>query len=411
MPLRALARAQRRAARSGRRASRGTRSSTAAASAAGRSSTTRASAPSTGRRPRNWRSRRSSRTAFPIRLTGRRRRARHVQPAPRGVPRRQHERKRHVPLQALPQARAAFEIHNSPLSEIAVIGFEFGYNVQEPRRLVVWEAQYGDFINGAQVIIDQFVTSARAKWGQTPSLVFLLPHGYEGQGPEHSSARPERILQAAADINLRLANCTTAAQYFHLLRRQALLLEADPLPLFVLTPKSLLRHPAVASTPLELAEGRFRARHRRRGAPRRARAQVDAARAVQRQGLRRPRDRVSSREAARHGGRRARRAALPLPRRADRSGRCSASYPNLREVVWLQEEPANMGAWEFVRPLLEPNSRQAAPVCPLQLHRPPAQRQPVRGLGGVARAEPASARRPGVRGRRRQRRPPSSSRR
>ncbi len=106
-------------------------------------------------------------------------------------------------------------------------------------------------------MIDEFVTSARAKWGQTPSLVFLLPHGYEGQGPDHSSARPERFLQSAADINLRLANCTTAAQYFHLLRRQALLLRTDPLPLVVLTPKSLLRHPGVSSTPVELAEGRF----------------------------------------------------------------------------------------------------------------------------------------------------------
>src|SRR4029434_8238632 len=107
-------------------------------------------------------------------------------------------------------------------------------------------------------MLDQFVTSARAKWGLTPSLVFLLPHGYEGQGPEHSSARPERFLDAAADINLRLINCTTAAQYFHVLRRQAALLERDPLPLFVLTPKSLLRHPLVASTPRELEEGRFR---------------------------------------------------------------------------------------------------------------------------------------------------------
>jgi 2-oxoglutarate dehydrogenase E1 component len=165
---------------------------------------------------------------------------------------------RFVPLQTFPQASAAFEIHNSPLSEAGVVGFEFGYNIQEPGRLVIWEAQYGDFINGAQVIIDQFVTSGRSKWGLQPSLVFLLPHGHEGQGPEHSSARPERFLQSAADINMRVMNCTTAAQYFHLLRRQAALLRRDPLPLVVLTPKSLLRHPLVASTPKELAEGRFR---------------------------------------------------------------------------------------------------------------------------------------------------------
>ena len=130
--------------------------------------------------------------------------------------------------------------------------------MQEPSRLVIWEAQYGDFINGAQMIIDEFVLSARSKWGQRPSLVLLLPHAHEGAGPEHSSARPERFLQLAADINMRVVNCTTAAQYFHLLRRQASLLLVDPLPLVVLTPKSLLRHPLVASTPSELAEGRFR---------------------------------------------------------------------------------------------------------------------------------------------------------
>jgi 2-oxoglutarate dehydrogenase E1 component len=110
---------------------------------------------------------------------------------------------RFVPLQSFTHSHASFEIHNSPLSENGTVGFEFGYNIQEPSHLVLWEAQYGDFINGAQIILDQFVTSARAKWGLQPSLVFLLPHGYEGQGPEHSSARPERILEAAAGINLR----------------------------------------------------------------------------------------------------------------------------------------------------------------------------------------------------------------
>ena len=167
-----------------------------------------------------------------------RRRARDVQPAPRRAARLRH-RRRALPLGSLTQGAGIFEIHNSALTENATIGFEFGYNIQEPRRFVLWEAQYGDFINGAQVVLDEFVTSGRAKWGLTPSLVFLLPHGYEGQGPDHSSARVERFLQSAADTNMRIANCTTAAQYFHLLRRQALLLETDPLPLVVLTPKSL----------------------------------------------------------------------------------------------------------------------------------------------------------------------------
>src|SRR5688572_9204138 len=161
----------------------------------------------------------------------------------------------HVPLQQIPQARAAFEIWNSPLTENALIGFEVGFNIQEPRRLVIWEAQYGDFINGAQVMIDEFLVSARGKWGLRPSLVLLLPHGHEGQGPDHASARPERFLQLAADLNMRVANCTTAAQYFHLLRRQAALLVIDPLPLIVLTPKSLPRHPRVSSRPIDLAEG------------------------------------------------------------------------------------------------------------------------------------------------------------
>ncbi len=255
-----------------------------------------------------------------------------------------------IPLQALPQARATFEIHNTALSEEAVIGYEFGYNVQAPGRLVLWEAQYGDFINGAQVMIDQFVTSARAKWGQTPSMVFLLPHGYEGAGPEHSSARPERFLQAAADINLRLANCTTAAQYFHLLRRQALLLQTDPLPLFVLTPKSLLRHPLVASAPIEFAEGRFR----RVIDDDEARARAgQVTRAVLCSGKVYV-DLVSSEQRASDPHVAIIRVEQLYPFPAEQIDAALAGYKKLRDVVWLQEEPANMGAWEFARPLLEP---------------------------------------------------------
>ena len=168
-----------------------------------------------------------------------------------------------------------------------MLGFELGYNLQEPARLVLWEAQYGDFINGAQTILDEYLMSGRAKWGMAPSLVLLLPHGYEGQGPDHSSARLERFLQSAADLNVRIVNCTTAAQYFHVLRRQALLLGTDPLPLVMLTPKSLLRHPMVASTPRELAEGALPAGDRRRAGGASA-GEGAAAGAVQRQGLRRP---------------------------------------------------------------------------------------------------------------------------
>ena len=252
------------------------------------------------------------------------------------------------PLQAIPQARAAFEIHNSPLTENALIGFEFGYNIQEPTRLVIWEAQYGDFINGAQTMIDEYVVSARGKWGLRPSLVMLLPHGHEGQGPDHASARPERFLELAADLNMRIANCTTAAQYFHLLRRQAALLAVDPLPLIVLTPKSLLRHARVASAPRELAEGRFRmvigdaeaeerAQEIRRVLVCSGKVYVDLISSEYR--AKRPDVAICRLEQL-----------YPVPMRDLRA--MLDGYPNAEEVVWVQEEPENMGAWEFIRPHL-----------------------------------------------------------
>ncbi len=255
----------------------------------------------------------------------------------------------HVPLQRIAQATAAFEICNSPLSEYACVGFELGYNLQEPGRLVLWEAQYGDFINGAQIILDEYLTSSRAKWGMSPSLVLLLPHGYEGQGPDHSSARLERFLNAAADTNIRVVNCTTAAQYFHVLRRQALLLETDPLPLIVMTPKSLLRHGFTASTPAELADGKFQQvidddmTAAQAGKVRRlvlcsGKVAVDLLTSEPRK--LNPNVAIARLEQI-----------YPFPEAAVRDA--MARYPKLREVCWVQEEPENMGAWEFVRPLLE----------------------------------------------------------
>ena len=254
----------------------------------------------------------------------------------------------YVPLHSFASARAAFEIHNSPLTENATIGFEFGYNIQEPNRLVLWEGQYGDFINGAQVILDEFLTSGRAKWGLAPSLVLLLPHGYEGQGPDHSSARLERFLNAAADTNMRIANCTTAAQYFHLLRRQAQLLTTDPLPLIVMTPKSLLRHASTASTPAELSEGRFQKFIDDDGIKQPAKVKrlvlcsgkihVDLATSE----ARKDNQSVALTRVEQ---------LYPFP--ADQIRAAFDRYPKLREVCWVQEEPENMGAWEFVRPLLE----------------------------------------------------------
>jgi 2-oxoglutarate dehydrogenase E1 component len=276
----------------------------------------------------------------------------------------------HVPLQHLQAAKASFEIHNSPLSENAAVGFEYGYNVQAPERLVIWEAQYGDFINGAQVMLDEFVLSARAKWGQEPSLVFLLPHAHEGQGPDHASARPERFLQLAADINMRVVNCTTAAQYFHVLRRQAVLLVTDPLPLIVLTPKSLLRHPFIASAPNELATGRWMpviddpdvadpAKVTRlvmcsgkvsvdllTHADRAAQAHVAVCRVEQ---------------------------LYPFPSAA--LGEACKRYSGLKEVVWMQEEPENMGAWDFV----ESGLREVAAGLPVSVVARPRSSSPAEG--------------------------------
>jgi len=222
----------------------------------------------------------------------------------------------------------------------------------------LWEAQFGDFGNGAQTIIDQYVAASEDKWKQRSRLVMLLPHGYEGQGPEHSSARPERFLDSAADINLRLVNCTTAAQYFHVLRRQAALLERDPLPLFVLTPKSLLRHPLVASTPRELEQGRFLSVIDDEEARGRAGS-------IDRVVLCSGKVYVDLVTSERRGA--ARNIAIcrveqlyPFPRIA--LNEVLGRYASVRDVVWLQEEPENMGAWQFMRPLLE---ELIADRCPL----------------------------------------------
>ncbi|PWB46331.1 MAG: 2-oxoglutarate dehydrogenase E1 component [Candidatus Methylomirabilota bacterium] len=254
----------------------------------------------------------------------------------------------YTPLQALPQATAAFDVFNSPLTENAAIGYEYGYNLQAPDHLTIWEAQYGDFVNGAQMVIDEFVASARAKWGQTPSLVLLLPHGYEGQGPDHSSARVERFLELAAEISIRVANCTTAAQYFHLLRRQAVLLRTDPLPLVVLTPKSLLRHPLAGASLRDLSEGGWQ-------------PVIDDATARQRSGAVRRlilcsgklyTDLVTSELRAHTSAVAIVRMEQLYPFPADDLQAIPVAYPGLEEVTWVQEEPENMGAWTYVQPHL-----------------------------------------------------------
>jgi 2-oxoglutarate decarboxylase len=252
----------------------------------------------------------------------------------------------HCAMQHLPGALAPMELHNSPLSEMACVGFEYGYSQEGPETLVLWEAQFGDFVNGAQVIIDQFITSGLAKWGQTSRLTLLLPHAYEGSGPEHSSARLERFLQLAAEGNIRVANLTTPAQYFHLLRRQARI--AKQRPLVIMTPKSLLRLPQAASRLDALVEGRFQPVL---GDPNADPNEVT--RLVLCTGkiyydllATKARDEAASQHVA------VGRVELLYPFPQSEILDVVAQYPNLQEVVWVQEEPRNMGARAYMSPRL-----------------------------------------------------------
>jgi len=254
-----------------------------------------------------------------------------------------HNGNRYAPIQHLPDAKSPFELYNSPLSEYACLGFEYGYAVEAQNALVLWEAQFGDFANGAEVIIDQFLIAGLAKWGETSRLTLLLPHGYEGQGPEHSSARLERFLALGAEGNIRVANCTTPAQYFHLLRRQALHTEIRPL--VVMTPKSLLRLPAAASQLDDLVLGTFRTVlwDRDRTWPERVTRLVLCSGKIYYDIIASPR-----RAATPHV--KIGRVELLYPFPGAEIGEYARRYPNLREVVWVQEEPRNMGARKFVMP-------------------------------------------------------------
>ena len=252
----------------------------------------------------------------------------------------------YVPMQHLLRAKASFELHNSPLSEAACVGFEYGYSTTAPEALVLWEAQYGDFANGAQIMIDQFLSAGQAKWGVRSRLTLLLPHGYEGNGPEHSSGRPERFLRLAAEGNMRIANCSTAANYFHLIRRQGLLDEIRPLVVF--TPKSLLRAKAASSSLSDLTNGRFE--------PVLPDPRVTDPAQVTRlllctgkifHELDGHADRANHPELA--IGRIEQ--LYPFPR--EEIVALFESYPNLETVQWVQEEPRNMGAWSFITRRIE----------------------------------------------------------
>ncbi len=248
------------------------------------------------------------------------------------------------PIQSLPGALAPFELHNSPLSEVACLGFEYGYSQEAPETLVLWEAQFGDFVNAAQVIIDQFIASGLAKWGQTSRLVLLLPHGYEGSGPEHSSGRLERFLTLASEGNMRVANVTTPAQYFHLLRRQARI--AKQRPLILMTPKSLLRLPQATNRIEHLSETKF---FPVLGEPRVPVEQVK--RLVLCTG-KIYYDLVGHPSRPDVEGVAVGRVELLYPFPQNQILELIESYPNLEEVVWAQEEPRNMGARAHMFPRL-----------------------------------------------------------
>jgi multifunctional 2-oxoglutarate metabolism enzyme len=267
--------------------------------------------------------------------------------------------KRYVPLQHIAPGQGRFDVFDSSLSEYAVLGFEFGYSVADPLTLVIWEAQFGDFANGAQIMIDQFISCCEQKWGQPSGLVMLLPHGFEGQGPEHSSARIERYLTLCAENNMLVCNCTTPAQYFHLLRRQ---MYGGPdrrgtrKPLVIFTPKSLLRHPRAISTVHDLSTGGF--------------IEIIPDAIANPQSVSRVvfcsgkiyYDLLLAREERKTDHIALVRVEQLYPFAANQASEILSAYPKTAEVVWAQEEPRNMGAWHFIhdkiQPLLDPTSRE-----------------------------------------------------
>jgi 2-oxoglutarate dehydrogenase E1 component len=278
----------------------------------------------------------------PVRLTG--------QDSQRGTFNQRHAvlvdnqtEQEYLPLAHLAPDQAFCEIHNSSLSEAACMGFEYGFSRDYPEGLVLWEAQFGDFVNGAQIIIDQFISASEDKWGLPTGLVLLLPHGYEGQGPEHSSARIERFMQLAAEGNMNICQPSTAAQYFHLLRRQARRLWRKPLVVF--TPKSMLRHPDAASPLADFSRARFQ-------------TLVTDAEVTDAQTILIASGKVGHELRAERSRRKDTSTAIffldqlyPMPK-AEIAAAIEA-HPNAREIVWVQEEPANMGALFYVLPRLE----------------------------------------------------------
>ncbi|MDQ4421413.1 2-oxoglutarate dehydrogenase E1 component [Sphingobium sp. DEHP117] len=283
----------------------------------------------------------------------------------------QETEKRYIPLSTIPHG--TFEVLDSPLSEYGVLGFEYGYAMADPKSLVIWEAQFGDFANGAQIMIDQYIASSESKWLRANGLVLLLPHGYEGQGPEHSSARLERFLQLCAEGNIQVANCTTPANYFHILRRQ--MLRPFRKPLIIMAPKSLLRHKLAVSK----AEDFMGAHHFMRilsdtnPAP-----DKETKRLVLCTG-KVAYDLIEARDAAGDKGTQIVRIEQIYPFPTEALAVRLARMTNLEEVIWCQEEPRNNGAWFFVEPFIE-QALDAAGKAPMR----------ARYAGRKASASPAT---------------------
>ena len=286
--------------------------------------------------------------------------------------------RKYAPLANLPGAKGAFEVYNSALSETAVLAFEYGYSVIATDTLTLWEAQFGDFVNVAQPIIDQFIVADRAKWGQDSGLVMLLPHGYEGQGPEHSSARLERFLQLCAEGNMTVAYCSTPAQYFHLLRRQAL--RKHRRPLICMQPKSLLRLPQAASKLDDLVNGSFQSVI---DDPLTSQHRDDVRRIVFCTGKlyydlslspsRNPQVALVRVEEL-----------YPWPH--EEIQRIMDKYPAVEQVVWAQEEPKNQGAWTYVQPRLRASAGAAVGVRYVGR---PERASPAEGFADAHQAEQA----------------------
>jgi 2-oxoglutarate dehydrogenase E1 component len=277
----------------------------------------------------------------PVRLTG--------QDSQRGTFNQRHSvlvdmesEVRYTPLEHMTDAQARFEVHNSLLSEAACLGYEYGYSRDFPEALVLWEAQFGDFVNGAQIIIDQFIAAGEAKWGLLSGVVMLLPHGYDGQGPEHSSARMERFLQLAAYDNMVICQPSNACQYFHLLRRQAL--RSWRKPLVVFTPKSMLRHPDATSTIAEMGKPRFENVLPDNDVKDPWRLLVCSGKIGHNLRV----ERVKRKDMS--VGIIFLEQLFPFPEEELQAA--LDQHPSATEIVWVQEEPANMGAFSYVIPEL-----------------------------------------------------------